>query len=559
MAASGSSRVRLASAWWLLALLPVFLLGQRHVLWGADEPREAEITRELYASGDWVVPRLNGVPFLEKPPLAHWAAATVFHVLGGLSEEWCRAPAALWGILISLACFWMGGMLFGRRVGVLAAFVLATSQEFVIQTHTLLVDPPMAAGVAWAFALFWRGYTSGSPRRRALFHVLGAAACGVAFLGKGPIGLVLPAVGVLVFLAWRKERRKALQLLAPANLVLFAVLTAPWLAMVRWRGGSAVFRTFFWDNMVMRFFSGSADHAAPPWDYAFGIFAVMVPWAVFVPPVIFALARPGGLETTESRRSWQYLVSIMGGPLVLLSMASAKRPGYLLPLMPAFAVSIAAWLDGALQEVEAGWMRVWRAVGTVALALAAVAAWGASGYLAMKAHAGLVVSGVGVMAALAGAVALGLSLRRERQQRLPVMVAGLALLTVFSLFSPSTFAALDARRGYDPLNAAIIEVAPPGTPLIGFDMGERELGLVDFLRQEATPQIASPQGLREVLRQRGTVVLVSVKAMTRLQAQNEWPETAEVVAAPRMRNRPYVLVRGRHSLERQPLPGRGSD
>ncbi len=545
MAASGSSRVRLASAWWLLALLPVFLLGQRHVLWGADEPREAEITRELYASGDWVVPRLNGVPFLEKPPLAYWAAASVFYVLGRPSEEWCRAPAALWGILMTLACFQLGSMLFGRRVGLLAAFVLATSQEFVIQTHTLLVDLPMAAGVAWAFAFFWRGYTSGSPRRRALFYAVGAATSGVAFLGKGPIGVVVPAVGVLVFLAWRKEWREALRLLAPANLAVFAVLTVPWLAMVRWRGGSAVFRTFFWDNMVMRFFSGSADHTAPPWDYALGILLVMVPWAVFVPPVVCALARPGGVHEQDRRRSWQYLVSIMAGPLVLLSMASAKRSSYLLPLMPAFAVSVAAWLAGALQRTEARWSRVWRASGTVALAAAAVAAWGVSGFLAVQARSGLAVSAIGLAAALAGTGALVLSLRREAQDRSPALAAGLALLILLSLFSPSTFAAFDARRGYDTLNAAIGEVAVPGTTLVGFDMGERELGLVDFLRQEATPQVASPQGLREVLRQRGTVVLVSVEAMKRLQAQGEWPEGAEVVAAPRMRNRPYVLVRGK--------------
>jgi 4-amino-4-deoxy-L-arabinose transferase-like glycosyltransferase len=272
---------------------------------------------------------------------------------------------------------------------------------------------------------------------------------------------------------------------------------------------------------------------------------VMVPWVVFVPPVIFALARPGGLETTERRRGWQYLISIMAGPLLLLSMASAKRPGYLLPLMPAFAVSVAAWLDGALQEVEGGWMRVWRAGGTVTLALAAVAAWGASGYLAVKAHAGVAVSAVGVAAALAGVVALGLSLRREGQQRLPVMAAGLALLMVFSLFSPSTFAAIDARRGYHTLTAAVAEWAVPGTTLYGYDMGERELGVMGFMRQAPTPQVVSPQALREVFRDRQSLVLVSVEAMKKLQAQGDWPDTAEVVAAPEMPDRPYVVVRGK--------------
>ena len=541
---STRSRPGKESAWWLLALVPIFVLGQRHALWGADEPREAEIAREMYVSGDWVVPRLNGVPFLEKPPLTHWGAAAVFHVLGGSSEEWCRVPEPFWGFLMTLACFWLGSMLFGRRIGLAAAFVLATSQEFVLHTHTLLVDTPMAAGVAWAFALFWAGYNSERPRRRALCYLLSAAATGVAFLGKGPIGVVLPAAGVLVFLAWRKDLREASRLLAPANVAVFAALTLPWLVMVRGRGGSAVFRAFFWDNMVMRFFSSSADHAAPPWDYAFGIFEVMVPWVVFIPPVIYALARPGGFESPERHRGWQYLVSIVAGPLLLLSIASAKRPGYLLPLMPALAVTIAAWLGSALGRTEARWSQIWRAAGTVALSVTALAAWGASAYLAVEAHSGLAISLIGVATALAAAVILGLSFRREAQGRLPVLAAGMALLTVLSLFSPSTFAAIDGRRGYHTLTAAITKVVVPGVALYGYDMGERELGVVGFLRDAPTPQIASPQVLREVLRDRGNVVLISAESMARLRVQGEWPETAEVCAEPRMRRRPFVLVRG---------------
>ena len=533
-----------ASALWLLALVPIFILGQRHALWGADEPREAEIAREMYVSGDWVVPRLNGVPFLEKPPLAHWGAATVFHLAGGPSEEWCRVPAPFWGILITLACFWLGSMLFGARVGLLAAFVLATSQEFVIHTHTLLVDPPMAAGVAWSFALFWAGYASGRPRRRALCYLLAAAATGVAFLGKGPIGVVLPAAGLLVFLAWRKDLREIGHLLAPANVAVFAAITVPWLVMVRGRGGSAVFRTFFWDNMVMRFFSSSADHAAPPWDYAFGIFEVMVPWVVFMPPVIRALARRRGFESAERRRGWQYLVAILAGHLLLLSLASAKRPGYLLPLMPALAVMTAAWLGGALQRAEARWSEIWRAAGTVVLSVTALAAWGASAYLAVQARSGLAVSVVGLTTAIAVAVVLALSLRGEAPGRLPAFAAAMAVLTVVSLFSPSTYAAIDARRGYHTLTAAVTEVVVPGTTLYGYDMGERELGVVGFLRGAPTPQIASPRALRELLQDRGNVVLISAQSMARMRAQGEWPEIAEVAAEPRMRQRLFVLVRG---------------
>jgi 4-amino-4-deoxy-L-arabinose transferase-like glycosyltransferase len=542
-ASSQAGRRRRAGAWSLLALIPLCLLGQRHGLWGADEPREAEIAREMYVSGDWVVPRLDGRPFLEKPPLTHWAAAAVFGVLGRPSAEWCRVPSALWGILGLVACFWLGSMLFGRRVGVLAAFVLATSQEWLLDTHTLLADAPLAAGVAWSLALFWYGYASDTKRRGGIAYLLAAVAAGVAFLAKGPIGLVLPAAGVLVFLAWRKELREAIPAFHPANVAVFAALAVPWLLLLRLRAGDTVFHTFFWDNTVLRFFSTSADHAALPWGYAVGVFGVMVPWALFIPPVAYALAMPGRFVDDRRKRSWQFLVSTIAGPLVLLSLASAKRPSYLLPLMPAFAIAIAAWLDGALQEREARWTRIWRVAGVWVFGAMALAIWGLSGYLALQQQRGLWWSLLGLAAAVVAIVALACWFRRREVQRVPVLAAWLALLTSLSLVSPSTFHATDARRGYDTLTAALDRVVVPGTRVYGYGMGERELGVVCFHLGELIPQIRGPEKLRAVLLDRGSIVVVSKTVMDQQRGDGTWPEAAEVVAEPTLRLRPFVLVR----------------
>jgi hypothetical protein len=207
-------------------------------------------------------------------------------------------------------------------------------------------------------------------------------------------------------------------------------------------------------------------------------------------------------------------------------------------------VSIAAWLDGALQRAELRWVRIWRAAGTFVLAGTGIAAWSASAYLAVQGHSGLAISVFGLSTALVAAFGLCFSLRRKEQGQLPVFAAGMALLTVFSVLSPSTFSAIDTRRGFHTLTAAITEVVVPGITLYGYGMGERELGVVGFERRAVTPQIVSPNALRDVLRDRQNVVLVSAEARTKLQAQGEWPETAEVVAEPRMRRRPFVLIRG---------------
>jgi 4-amino-4-deoxy-L-arabinose transferase-like glycosyltransferase len=529
---------------WLLLLLPLFVLGQRHILWGADEPREAEIAREAYASGDWVVPRLNGVEFLEKPPLTQWGAVLAFRLVGEPSESWCRLSSALWGAFGTAACAWLGWMLFGRRVGVLAAFVLATSQEWLLDTHTLLVDVPLAAGVAVTFACLWHGYRAPVGRRKTASYLLAWVACAVAFLAKGAIGVALPAAGVLTFLIWRKEGREGLRILAPQNLAVFSALVAPWLVTLVARSGTSALRTFFVDNTLMRFVSPSADHAAPPWDYAVSIFGVTFPWALFLPFVIAALARPGRLADAHQRLRWQYLVATTVAPFVLLSVASAKRPVYLLPLLPGLAIAIAAWLDRAPGAGNGRVAGVWRVIGTSAFAAVAAGGWAVSTVLAFRGHEGVPLAFLGLTAALGTAVGFVRAVCRGRSDRVPEFAAAFALLVTLSLLSPAVFRRIESRRGYRTLTAALSRAVQPGNTLYGYGMGERELGVACFHQRATIPQVRNPEAFRRVLQDGRGVVLVAQDILTRLQASHRWPSSAAIVARPQMRTRPFVLVRG---------------
>jgi 4-amino-4-deoxy-L-arabinose transferase-like glycosyltransferase len=528
---------------WLALLLPLLVLGQCHGLWGADEPREAEIARELYASGDWVVPRLNGEPFLEKPPLAHWAAATVFVLTGGASETRVRWPAALWGGLGILAAYWLGRMLFGRQVGLIAAFVLATSLEWLIETHTFLVDTPLAAGVAASLALFWWGYTTGSPARRRLAWALATALIALAFLAKGPIGIVLPAAALTAFAAWRREWRVLGQVLSPLNLALLAALIGPWLVLLAARGGHQALWTLFWHNTVLRALSPQADHAAPPWFYLQAIPAVLLPWSVLLPPVLWAFARPRPVDDDPARSRWQFLVASAAAPLLVLSIASGKREGYLLPLMPVFAVVLAAWLTGALQRAEASWQTVWRRAGTVVIGLVAVAAWGLSLWLATGWGWSRAIAATGLVATLAAAAGAA----RSQAGGAPCLAgwaAALAWLAASSMLSPATFAAIDGRRGYATLQAALRTHAGPAATVYGYDLGERELGVLGFERRTRIAVLREADGIRRALEKRGDVVVISRVELDRLRSAGAWPGLAEIVAAPAMRSRPYVLVKG---------------
>ena len=124
-----------------------------HSLWTPDEPRDAAVGKAMWASGDLVVPRLNGRPFLEKPPLAWWAQAAGYQVLG-VSDATARVTPALFGTLTLLVTFALGRRLGGTRAGWLAAGALASTAEFGEDMGRAIVDPALVLMVTLAYAGF---------------------------------------------------------------------------------------------------------------------------------------------------------------------------------------------------------------------------------------------------------------------------------------------------------------------------------------------------------------------------------------------------------------------
>jgi 4-amino-4-deoxy-L-arabinose transferase-like glycosyltransferase len=173
-----------------------------HSLWTPDEPRDAAVGKAMWASGDLVVPRLNGSPFLEKPPLAWWAQAAAFRALG-VSDAAARVPSALFGMLTLLVTFALGRRLGGPRAGWLAAGALASAVEFGEDMGRAIVDPPLVLMVAVAYAGFVVLVTprprtgnigrldrrAGRERRGAYLAI--ALAVPLAFLVKGVAGIGL--------------------------------------------------------------------------------------------------------------------------------------------------------------------------------------------------------------------------------------------------------------------------------------------------------------------------------------------------------------------------------
>jgi 4-amino-4-deoxy-L-arabinose transferase-like glycosyltransferase len=530
------------SLWWLPALLLLFGAGQRHGLWGNDEPREAEISREIYASGDWVVPRLNGQAFLEKPPLAYWGAALAFHAAGKPSESVCRIPSAVWGLIGALATAWLGGMLAGRTAGLLAALILATCGEWLYIIHHLLVDVPLAACVALSLALFWHGYRS-SGGQKGMGYLGCSLAVGGAFMAKGMVGVIIPGSAIVVFLAWRREWRELARLITPWNVAACVAVPFSWVIALWTREGTGALRVFAWDNQVLRFISPTADHADAPWYYLQILFEVLLPWVIFLPPAVLRLFRPSG-EKRFTNSGRQYLMAVIAVPFIVLSIASGKRQLYLLPLLPGFAILLAAWIADSWSAGCAKWESLWHRTGLGLFAVLPVGSWGAAWYYAIVQGSGVLVASIGLAASVFAAGATIAYALRSRGERLAEISTALLILAYGAVLSPSLWAATEKAKGFADFERTLDEQIRGDVALYVYGSGERELGLICFHLRRTVPVIQTPDELAAVLQPgSGNHLLIAETMYLKLRAQNLIPPSVEIAAQSKLKRTTQLLLR----------------
>lgn len=396
----------------LLALHSVSILpflGQVS-LWNIDEGRIAEVAREMAATGDWIVPRIGGEPFACYPPLPYWLMAISGSVLG-FNEFSMRLPGALAGLVLIAWAAFMARRLAGNRAGLASAAVLMTLPGFTSQEILCRADVMLALFSTIAFDRFLV-VAEGDRRARHLGVLYGAAA--LAILTKGPLGLALPGLGVLAWLAIHRRWRALWEVRPWIGIPAVLAIVSPWYLAAYCRAGPEFLRINLLLENVHAFTSGF-EHPRPWWSHAAWASYRLFPWIVFLPFAGRARRTPGFAVTL----GWATAI------FVLLTFSSSKRGSYLTYLCPAFAMSVGILLDALWREAPERARRPLVALGAL-LAIAGLAAsvapiqW--KGSFAMldgaRTAALLLVSagGVAILAvtrwrgALAGTAALGMLL-----------------------------------------------------------------------------------------------------------------------------------------------------
>lgn len=332
---------------WLLALMLVpYALGLGSVgLFESEETRYAQMAKEMAESGDWLVPRLEGVPYLEKPPLTVWATVLVFKAFG-VSEFSARVVPLLCALLMLVFTYCIARRIAGERHALIACIVLAGSPLFFGMGRILTTDSPFALALLVAMDALLAIREQRSFVRQAQFG-LGLAA---ALLTKGPLGIALIGLGVAA-IAWvDRSWRFLFEPLQPVSLLLTLGFSLPWFFWVQQRYPE------FFDFFVLRHhferFLGSESldrdlHEEPLHYYLPIAMTMSLPWVIWVGAARRRVATFP--DPRPLRALWLWALAMF----VFFSLSSGKRVAYLLPLAAPWAVILAlAWGEIARRRLR---------------------------------------------------------------------------------------------------------------------------------------------------------------------------------------------------------------
>ncbi len=339
----------------LLASLLVFFAGLgRAAIGDSDEAFYAEAAREMVQSGNWLTPFYNFEERFQKPILYYWLAASAF-LVAGPTEAAARFPAACSGVALVFLTWACARRWRGDRVALLAGLMTATSFGYFALGRLALPDLPLAAFMTlttWAGLEAARAYGAsaaggpGSTGRRWLLLASGGAA--LAFLTKGPVGVALPALTILVAVGgglvgparWLPAPPSALGL----ALLLFLAIGAPWyVAMVNEHGLGYLHRFFIGENME-RFATDRYNEPRPIFFYIPILLGGALPWSPFMGAWIHeAVGRwnrrvPAGSPLGRTLIVWAVV------PFLFYSLSIGKQPRYILPVLPPVAILLATTL-----------------------------------------------------------------------------------------------------------------------------------------------------------------------------------------------------------------------
>lgn len=361
----------------LLAVIAFYFYGLGHLpLVGPDEPRYAQVAREMLIKGNLITPTLGGQPWFEKPVLLYWLIMLGYKVFG-VSEIAARLGSASAGVLTLFAVYWMA-----RKVeivsceknlqglGLWCALVAATTLGTIVFSRAASFDILVTATMTWALGFFFAQELEKTRRSRTIYLLAFYFLVGLSLLAKGLVGFLPFGVIATYFLLRREipERRLLVSLVWGVPLTL--AVAAIWYGPVIERHGSLFVDEFFVQHHFARYLSNRYNHPQPFFFYLLILVPLTLPWTPFFLNAIGTSRswhwRSG--DSVNQMRVFSFASLLL--PILFFSFSGSKLPGYIIPVLPAAALLAGERVTrfGSSLDIGKGPMR---AVGALCLLFAA--------------------------------------------------------------------------------------------------------------------------------------------------------------------------------------------
>lgn len=488
---------------------------------GADEPRYAQIAREMLARHDWIVPTLNGAHWLEKPALEYWKIINSYKIFG--VEDWAaRVPAAAHATTMVLVIFFfMRRFRPGSELD--AALITASSAGVIGFARAASTDMPLSAMFTLAMLAWW----AWRQTRRRLWLAFFYALLAFGALAKGPVAPALAVLMVAAYAALHRDARIFTRSLWIPGLVLFLVIALPWYIAIQVKAPE-FFRVFFVEHNLERFGINLYGHAQPFWYYLPVFLLATFPWTVFTLPALAGAGRDfwkrmrpdagTGQATIEAAPAAPRSPAAPDGsmvspvvddlpvfllvgiivPIVFFSISRSKLPGYILPAIPPAAMITADYIrrNPKLSRIQ---VLLHSLLCGLLMALALLVPW-------RLLHEPVPERTRNIIAVITGAIAVSaLLMTRKRGRQLLYLATLIPVVLAMAFLLRTAAPMLDGALSVRPLSAGIDQrmgqLGVPQAPVAVFNVKREVAYGLDFYRDqpisyyEGGPRDLPPSGI----------------------------------------------------------------
>ena len=453
-------------------------------LLGADEPRYAQVAREMLDRADWVTPTLLGKVWLEKPVLYYWQAMVSYRVVGGVSGQAARLPGAFDAtLLIAAVYFFLRKFRPGSEVD--GALITASCAGVVGFAHAAATDMPLTACFGIGLLCWYAWYESG----RKIYLAAGYVFLALGTLAKGPVAPALSALIIFLFVAVKRDWQVIWRSLWLPGIALYLAVMLPWYVAVQVRNPE-FFRVFILEHNLGRFSQDLYHHRQPFWFYLPVFLLATMPWTIVLIAAVVERVRvvwsEGKEAFTSPEDSWPlFLLIWMLVPVLFFSASQSKLPGYILPAVPAAALLVTEHLAVCRSENRKTSLLIAVAHGIICGMLVFAAASAAT--IAINHHLAW-ERWTYIAAALGGAFAIGIIivLRSASGARLLRSVTMAAVVVSMAAFIRFAAPVIDAMQSARPIAESIEAFSHEPVPIAIYHVGRaQEYGLEFYLNRRA--------------------------------------------------------------------------